>query len=74
MEKLGDDDIMRLLYEAQVTLEIQDGGQYASSEAERLLEQATMEMEADKSLRSILNKAIETGLVEVQAFFKNDEK
>src|SRR5699024_6746231 len=74
MEKLVDDDIMRLLYEAQITLEIQDGGQYASSEAERLLEQATMEMEADKSLRSILNKAIETGLVEVQAFFKNDEK
>lgn len=74
MEKIGDDDIMRLLYEAQVTLDIQDSGQYASSEAERLLEQATMEMEADKSLRSILNKAIETGLVEVQAFFKNDEK
>lgn len=71
VEKLDDTEIMQLLYEAQVELESQEGSQFTFSDAERLLEQATMEMRADKSLRSILNKAIETGIVEVQALFKN---
>lgn len=69
IEKMDDEDIMNLLREAQGKLEAQGDMQLAYS-AEKLLEQAEAELETNKSLQSILNKAIETGVAEVQSLFK----
>ncbi|HLW14442.1 MAG TPA: hypothetical protein VKX30_02960 [Flavobacteriaceae bacterium] len=69
MEEMSEEDIMNLLREAQAKLEAQGETQLAYS-AERLLHQAEMELESNKSLQSILNKAIEIGVAEVQSLFK----
>ena len=69
MEKMSDEAILDLLRDAQIKLEAQGDTRLAYS-AERLLEQAEAELETNKSLQSILNKAIETGVAEVQSLFK----
>lgn len=69
IKEMKDEDIMSLLRDAQAKLEAHGDTRLAYS-AERLLEQAEMELETDKSLQSILSKAIETGVAEVQSLFK----
>ena len=69
IKEMKDEDIMSLLRDAQAKLEAQGDTRLAYS-AERLLEQAEMELETNKSLQSILSKAIETGVAEVQSLFK----
>ena len=70
LEKLDDTTILNLLRDAQSQLEHQADSQIASAQANNLLQQAEIELAANKSLKGILNKAIETGVVEVQALFK----
>lgn len=69
IERMSDEEIMGLLRDAQTKLKAQGDTQLAYS-AERLLEQAEVELETNRSLQSLLNKAIETGVAEVQSLFK----
>lgn len=69
IEKIKDDDILNLLQEAQTKLKTQGETQIVYS-ADRLLEQAETELETNKSLQNLLNKAIGAGVAEVQSLFK----
>lgn len=70
IEQLDEQAIYNLLKEAQASLSVQVDSQLASVKADKLLQQAETELEANKSLKSLLSKAIETGVVEVQSLFK----
>lgn len=72
LEEIDDNTILQLLREAQMELQTQGDTRLASSQADRLLQQAEVELKANKSLRNIFNKAIETGVVQVEALFKRE--
>lgn len=72
LEEIDDNTILQLLREAQSDFQAQENMQLASSEADRLLQQAEMELKANRSLRNIFNKALETGVVQVEALFKRE--
>lgn len=72
LEEIDDNTILLLLREAQMELQVQGDSQLASSQADKLLQQAEMELKANRSLRNIFNKALETGVVQVEALFKRE--
>lgn len=72
LEEIDDTTIMQLLREAQMELHNQVDTQLASSQADRLMLQAEAELRANRSLRNIFNKAIETGVVQVEALFNRE--
>lgn len=67
-EMLVDKDIQNLLKNAQMGIQLEEDTELALSKANRLLQNAEIELEADKSLKNLFNKAVEIGVVEVKGF------